>query len=120
MKIYGNDKTNLVLSDKAFEVYSNTDPLKIIEEDDGTYSMTGCIERHGMTEDDVNTVLEEFGSLTWYAVLRDEDDNDWGTGSYDYDEAVEMAKQYGDDARIAVIDDGDDPVCLRVIMADEF
>ena len=58
MKIYGDEKTNLTLTDKAFEVYSNTDPLKIIEEDDGTYSMTGCIERFGMTEDQVNAVLE--------------------------------------------------------------
>lgn len=59
MKIYGNEKTSLVLSDKALEVYSSTDPLKIVEEDDGTYSMTGCFERYGMTADDVNRVLEQ-------------------------------------------------------------
>ncbi len=29
----------------------------------------------------------------WYAVLRDMEDNDWGTGSFDKDEAVEMAKR---------------------------
>ena len=59
MKIYGNEKTNLTLSDKAYKVYRNTDPLKIVEEDDGTYSMTGCFELYGMTEKDVNRVLEQ-------------------------------------------------------------
>ena len=60
MKIYGNEKTNLELTDKAFAVYSDTDPLKIIEEDDGTYTMTGVFERYGMTAEDVNRVLESF------------------------------------------------------------
>lgn len=57
---------------------------------------------------------------TWYAVLRDADDNDWGTGSNNYDEAVSMANQYGDDARIAVINDGPDPICERIILHDDF
>lgn len=39
----------------------------------------------------------------WYAVQADREDNDWGTGSFDYDEAVEMAK-YRDCTIIAVID----------------
>ena len=55
----------------------------------------------------------------WYAVMRDRDDNDWGTGSRDYDEAVRMAQALRDDgysdAYIAVIDDGDDPVCTDEI-----
>lgn len=55
----------------------------------------------------------------WYAIERDAEDNDWGTGSYDYNEAVEMAKRSGCD-RIAVIDDGDDPICVNVIMEEDF
>lgn len=55
----------------------------------------------------------------WYAVMRDRDDDDWGTGSRDYDEAVRMAQALRDDgysdAYIAVIDDGDDPVCTDEI-----
>ena len=50
----------------------------------------------------------------WYAVLVDEDDNDWGTGSYDLDKAIEMAKAYPD-GRVAVIDEGNDPICIDII-----
>lgn len=39
----------------------------------------------------------------FYAVQRDESDNDWGTGSYDLVEAVKMMVEY-DCERIAVID----------------
>lgn len=39
---------------------------------------------------------------TWYAVMIDEDDSDWGYGSYDLDEAKDMAKEYKD-SYIAVI-----------------
>lgn len=44
--------------------------------------------------------MKEF---TWYAVEKDEEDNDWGTGSFDLAEAKKIAKAYGPDARIAVI-----------------
>ena len=30
----------------------------------------------------------------WYAVMRDNDDTDWGTGSNNMDKAIEMAKKY--------------------------
>lgn len=39
----------------------------------------------------------------WYAVLKDREDADWGYGSYDIDEAFEMAKELGGEAYIAVI-----------------
>jgi hypothetical protein len=58
--------------------------------------------------------------MPWYAVQRDADDNDWGTGSFYYAVAVEMARRYGSDARIAVIELGNDPVCVRVILAEDF
>lgn len=53
----------------------------------------------------------------WYAVMQDDDDNDWGTGSYDLDEAQEMVKKYPE-GYIAVIDEGGDPVCVNVIRQD--
>lgn len=56
----------------------------------------------------------------WYAVLRDSDDNDWGSGSFDWDNAVKLAKIFGDDSRIAAIDGAydekgnahADPICV--------
>ena len=60
--------------------------------------------------------------MTWYAVERDADDTDWGYGSGSYDEAVRMLREMAadhPDARIAVIDDGDDPVCTDVITLDD-
>jgi hypothetical protein len=52
--------------------------------------------------------------------MRDNEDNDWGTGSFDRDEALTMARNYRDNlgysgAYIAVIDDGPDPVCVDEI-----
>lgn len=52
----------------------------------------------------------------WYAVMRDNDDNDWGSGSYDYDEAVAMVQKYiPDGGYIAVINEGNDPICVEEI-----
>lgn len=56
----------------------------------------------------------------WYAVEMDAEDNDWGTGSYDYNEAVEIARRMGPDSRIAVIEMGNDPICTEVIMQEDF
>lgn len=53
--------------------------------------------------------------MKWYAVQRDIDDNDWGTGSYDMQEAITMAKEHGYE-RIAVIEEGNDPICVEEIM----
>ena len=50
----------------------------------------------------------------WYAVLMDEEDNDWGVGSRNLDDAREMAARMGAPL-IAVIADGQDPVCVRLI-----
>lgn len=52
----------------------------------------------------------------WYAVMKDNDDTDWGFGSFDLDEAMDMVKPYiVDGGYIAVIDDGNDPVCIDEI-----
>ncbi len=51
----------------------------------------------------------------WYAVMRDKDDDDWGYGSRSRTKALEMLRDKRDiypDAYIAVIEDGDDPVCI--------
>lgn len=50
----------------------------------------------------------------WYAVMADNDDSDWGYGSYDLDEAREMLKNYPD-GYIAVIEMGNDPICVEEI-----
>lgn len=55
----------------------------------------------------------------WYAVMMDNEDNDWGYGSRDLAEAKAMvarlqAQGYGD-AYIAVIDEGGDPTCVDEI-----
>lgn len=59
MKIYGNDKTDLTLTDKAEAMYVECDPLQIIEQDDGSYSLRGIEDRDGMTAEEVNLWLED-------------------------------------------------------------
>lgn len=55
----------------------------------------------------------------WYAILMDNDDNDWGTGSYDLAEAESEVARYKamgyTDAYIAVIDESGDPICVEEI-----
>lgn len=54
----------------------------------------------------------------WYAVMRDNDDADWGTGSYDLKAAKEMVKEYPD-GYIAIIDEGNEnPVCIGEMRGD--
>ena len=52
--------------------------------------------------------------------MRDGDDNDWGYGADDLRKAERMALDMGPEAYIAVIEDGDDPICVREITKDEF
>lgn len=56
----------------------------------------------------------------WYAVQMNAEDEDCGTGSYNLEEAIEMAKRYGEDAQIAVIEEGKDPVCVEIIKYEDF
>ena len=56
----------------------------------------------------------------WYAVMQDREDQDWGTGSHDLDESKAMARDYGGDAYIAVIEithheTFDEPFCIEEI-----
>lgn len=56
---YGDVSTNLVLTEKAYNVYIDTDPLSIYEREDGSYDMEGCIEARGLTAEQVNGILED-------------------------------------------------------------
>ena len=66
-RIYGNEKTNLTLTEKAYQIYSNTDPLRIIEEEyedeNGDkkyrYFIAAYFGDKAMTEDELNAFLEE-------------------------------------------------------------
>lgn len=81
-------------------------------ESDHIEEMIETCREWGIIEDGVE-------EQTWYAIEVDEDDNDWGTGSFEYDEAVKMLRETAEhhpDARIAVIKiDQYDSVCDRII-----
>ena len=65
-RIYGNEKTHLTLTDKADQIYSNTDPLRIVEEEyEGEdeekkyrYFFAAYFGDMAMTEGELNTFLE--------------------------------------------------------------
>lgn len=65
-RIYGNEKTNLTLTEKAYQIYCNTDPLRIVEEEyedeDGEkkyrYFIAAYFGDKAMTEDELNAFLE--------------------------------------------------------------
>ena len=126
-RIVGRDDTRLKinnLSANAKYVYNNTDPgYTILEhlscDDEGKdiyyYDILEhhTIQRAGLTAHGVNEYFEDIladgtWSTTWYAVMRDREDDDWSTGSFDLEEAKEMARDLRTDypdAYIAVIND---------------
>ena len=56
----------------------------------------------------------------WYAVMRDREDDDWGYGSYDIEEAKQMlAEEESGEAYIAVIAEGENPVCVDEILRED-
>lgn len=65
-RIYGNEKTHLALTEKAERIYSNTDPLRIIEEEyedeNGEkkyrYFLVAFFGDKAMTEAELNAFLE--------------------------------------------------------------
>ena len=59
--VFGNGKTHLVLSDKAFEAYSNTYPLEIREratENGYVYDIIGIVDIENLSENELNECLE--------------------------------------------------------------
>lgn len=63
---FGSECTSLRLSNAAFAVYSDSDPCVIyeLEAEDGSlsYSITGIVDRDGMTEDELNAFLVDLGA----------------------------------------------------------
>ena len=65
-RIYGDEKTNLELTEKAYQIYSNTDPLRIVEEEyedeNGDkkyrYFIAAFFGDKPMTEKEINDFLE--------------------------------------------------------------
>ena len=65
-RIYGNEKTHLELTEKAYQIYSNTDPLRIVEEEyedeNGDkkyrYFFAAYFGDMAMTEAELNVFLE--------------------------------------------------------------
>jgi hypothetical protein len=56
----------------------------------------------------------------WFAAMFDEDDDDWGDGSYDINEAVKMLCDEDDNAYICVVDENDgDPCAVDEIHYDD-
>lgn len=65
-----------------------------------------------------NEHVESLGSKSiWYAVLIDSNDNDYGTGSFNFIEACELLDRLNGES-IAIIDDNDG-FCLDIIKRDE-
>jgi len=54
----------------------------------------------------------------WYAVMKDDDDNDWGYGGYTVVAAAEMLKDYPN-GHIEVIADNQDPIVIDRIDYDD-
>lgn len=59
-------------------------------------------------------------SKIWYVLMKDRDDTDWGTGTYNKQEAMETVQSWREDvypeAYIAVIDEsGNEPMCIEEI-----
>lgn len=65
-KQYGKERTALVLTDKAFKNYSNSDYTIYEEENDGeyTYTIDGGIYSDDLSEKDVNNFFEELEEIT--------------------------------------------------------
>lgn len=54
--------------------------------------------------------------MKWYAVMMDDEDIDWGTGSYNKNEALKMLHRMEAD-HIDIVEDNDDPICIGVVLS---
>lgn len=61
-KVYGNESTNLELTEKAQVFYDETDPLEIRERADGLYDIIGAVEAHDLIAEKVNALFENLYS----------------------------------------------------------
>ena len=101
------------MSAKAQKGYNETDPVTVWE-DDGAFAIkTADGTFTGVSRRGVEEILEGLVETLWYAVMEDDED-DWGTGTNDRDEAIEMLKKQGH-GLVAVISDNGDPLCIDEI-----
>lgn len=113
---YNNLKNRLVITEYLVEEYTADDDGEFISGSDFTpcaWPDTFCY--HGKTY-----TMQPYGNYLaiWYALMTGPDDTDWGTGTFDRDEAFRRVREMRDDypdAYIAVIDDGPDPICIEEI-----
>lgn len=73
-------------------------------------------ERENQAHDIIDYILENEDSnltiyLPWYAVIMSKDDTDWGTGSFDLEEAQTIAKRLEADHIEKIVSD----VCDEII-----
>ena len=76
------------------------------------------------TDENIGWIIERLADdgvvsgKMWYACMVDREDSDFGTGSYSLDKAIEWVKDRKDvypDAYIAVVEMGNDPICVDEI-----
>lgn len=83
------------MSEEAQAAYAQNDPCEVYHS-----TLTGEVvirDGSGYTSFDTAEEAEKYleSRALWYAVLRDKDGVDDGTGSFDYAEAVKMARRLG-------------------------
>lgn len=114
MKLYTADRKTGTIIEEVKSVEAGIGLIKEYEEDDKNndwyepdyYEVV--MENKGRVE----TVWSPIHGLSkWYAVQVTTED-DWENGSYSLEEAIEIAKQTEGASLIAVIEMGDDPVCV--------
>lgn len=110
--IYLNTEDHLLYTD-----YDDTDcpsgPCYTIEEAaDAAWSLWGKTPGWDLEW------IERDEDPLWYALMTGPDDDDWGTGTYDREEAIarlhDMRSDYPD-AYIAVIQESENPTCIDEI-----
>ena len=118
-EFYNNFDNRCVIKDKHFDTYECEE--EVVDSPDGTAENV-TYDRHYYTASEMRTMLHAKSIVwedrsRWYAVMRDRECNDWGTGSFDKDEAIEMAQEQLDDypeTYIAVINE-ETGVCVDEI-----
>lgn len=115
MKLYTADRKTGTIIEEVKSVEAGIELIKEYEEDDKNNDWYEPDYYEIVTENNgrVETVWSPIhGWLKkWYAVQVTTED-DWENGSYSLEEAIEIAKQTEGASLIAVIEMGDDPVCV--------
>ena len=126
--IIDNQDWIAAMREYKLETALNTSKIRTREEFTQTLGKIPGIVIEQLTAEALAKLIDAIGkenemeeSRIWYAVMQDRQDDDWGTGSRDLEEAKRMCRSYGPEAYIAVIDESnDDPICVEEITQDEF